>query len=113
MKNLKTKILTAILTVAPGMALASHVPGHVPQAVVKEFGQIYNIIQRIVNIVGGLFFAVAVLFIFYAAYLYLTAAGDPEKLTKAKNQLIYSIVAIAIGLIAFSVTTIVERFISG
>src|SRR3989344_9697025 len=109
MKNLKTKILTIALTAAPVLALAAPVP----QARVGSFEDILRILDRIINIAGGLFFAVAVLFIFFAAYLYLTAAGDPEKLTKAKNQLIYSIIAIAIGLIAFSVTTIVERFISG
>jgi hypothetical protein len=111
MKNLKTKILTAILTVAPALALAA-VKG--PQQVkITSYDQILRVLDNIINIIGTLFFTVAVVFIFYAAYLYLTAAGDPEKLTKAKNQLIYSIVAIAIGLIAFSVTTIVSRFISG
>src|SRR3989344_130181 len=113
MKNLKTKILTVVLTAAPVLALAQPLGQGVPRANVTEVGQILAILNRVINIVGGLFFAVAILFIFFAAYLYLTAAGDPEKLTKAKNQLIYSIIAIAIGLIAFSVTTIVERFISG
>src|SRR3989344_9338838 len=110
MKNLKSKILTVVLTASPVLALAQARP---PQARVGVVEDILRILDRVINIVGGLFFAVAVLFIFFAAYLYLTAAGDPEKLTKAKNQLIYSIIAIAIGLIAFSVTTIVERFISG
>lgn len=110
MKNLKTKILTLALTAAPVLAFGQARP---IQAKIGSVDDILRLVDRVINIIGGLFFAVAVIFIFFAGYKYLTAAGQPEKLTEAKNQLIYSIIAIAVGLIAFSVTTIVERFISG
>ncbi len=110
MKKLTNKILTLALAAAPALAFGQNQP---PQARIGSVDDILRIVDRIINILGGLFFAAAVIYIFFAAYLYLTAAGDPEKLTKAKNQLIYAIIGIAVGLVAFSVTTIVQRFING
>jgi len=112
MKSLTKKIIAASLLVVPLVSLAAApTPAGVPQVQLTDPNQIFRILQSVVNWVAAVFFTVAVLFIFYAAWLYLGAAGDPEKLGKAKDQLIYSIVAIAIGLIAFSVTQIVENFI--
>lgn len=110
MKKLTQKIVSAALLALPMLGFAQ-APSSPRVTTITSVQDIFDIIQTIINWLAATFFAVAVIFIFYAAYLYLTAAGDPEKLTKAKNQLIYSIVAIAIGLIAFSVTTIVSNFI--
>ena len=112
MKNIYKKVLILTLIVSPFLALAQF-GGSAPQAPIQDISDIEQIITRIVNWAIGLFFAVAVLFIFYAAYLYLTAAGEAEKLTQAKNQLIYAIIAIAIALVATSLTTVIKRFITG
>lgn len=73
---------------------------------------ITRIIVGLVNWITGLFFVAAILSLFYAAYLYLAAGGDPEKLGSAKNTLIYSIIAIAIALLASSVRFIVENILT-
>ena len=84
-----------------------------PQTGVTDLNAINRIIVTIVNWVMGLFFVAAVLFIFWAAYLYLTASGNPEQVTKAHNQLIYSIVAIAVALLAGSMRFIVANLLGG
>ncbi len=83
-----------------------------PQVNITSVDRIFQIIRNIVGYIQALFWIAATLFIFYAAYLYLTAAGDPEKVGVAKNQLIYAVIAIAIGLVAFSVPTIIGTFLS-
>lgn len=74
-------------------------------------------LQTILNNIGnwalGLLVALATLFIIYAAYLYLTAAGDEEQFTKAKNVLIYAAVAIGVGLLSKAVAYIVQQLIRG
>jgi hypothetical protein len=82
-----------------------------PQVNITSVDRIFDIIRKIVGYLQALFWIAATLFIFYAAYLYLTAAGDPEKVGAAKNQLIYAVIAIAIALVAFSVPTIVGTFL--
>ena len=62
-----------------------------------------DVITAVENVSGFLFkifMALAVVFIIIAALFYLTAAGNQTQLDKAKNILIYSIVAIVIALIA-------------
>ncbi len=104
------KYLTAGTLLLPILAFAQiTVPGaNVPTTNVRSINDITRIIVSLVNWITGLFFVAAILSLFYAAYLYLSAAGDEGTIEKAKNQLIYSIVAIAIALLAGSVRFIVE-----
>ncbi len=50
---------------------------------------------------------VAVGFIIYGAYLYVTSMGDPGKVKKAKQTLTYSIIGLIIVLLAFAIVTFV------
>ena len=112
MKNLTKKIVSATLLALPVIGLAQEFPGlNVPQTGIRDLPGINRVIATVVNWVTGLFFVVAILFLFYAAYLYLGAAGDPERLTKAKDQLVYSVVAIAVALLAGSIRYIVANLL--
>lgn len=53
--------------------------------------------------IDGIFWVLAIIFLLYAAFLYLTAAGSEEKLEKAKHALIYAIIACVIAILAFAV----------
>jgi len=45
--------------------------------------------------------------------LYLTSAGSPEKMTKAKTALIYAIAGIAIGVAASTISTVIVDILNG
>ena len=107
MKQVAKKLLTAALIASPALTLAQF-NVQTPDVGIRSLDQVSRIIVNLVNWVTGLFFVAAILFLFYAAYLYLGAAGDPERLTKAKDQLIYSVIAIAVALLASSIRFIVE-----
>lgn len=57
-----------------------------------------TIVNNIVSWVSGLLIAVAVLFVIYAAYLYLTSAGDAEKVKSASNYILYAVIATVVAL---------------
>ncbi|MEK9170527.1 MAG: hypothetical protein AAB674_02670 [Patescibacteria group bacterium] len=107
------KIIYIALLALPIIGFAQmNIPGlNPPQTGITSINDVNTVIVRIVNWVMGIFFVAAVLFIFWAAYLYLTAAGDTEKVSKAHNQLIYSIVAIAVALLAGSMRYIVANLL--
>ncbi|MDO8430037.1 MAG: pilin [bacterium] len=113
MKNLTKKVISATLLALPSLGFAQGVipSPNVPVTGVRSLDDVSRILVTLVNWVTGLFFVAAILFLFYAAYLYLGAAGDPERLTKAKDQLIYSVIAIAVALLAGSVRFIVESIL--
>jgi len=58
-----------------------------------------------------IFFIVAGIFIILAAFFYLTAAGSEDKVRKAKQQLMYAVVAIVIALFSTGVRGIIETLL--
>ncbi len=66
-------------------------------------GDIVDFIKYFLRWVSIIFFIIAVLFIIFAAFTYLTAAGDPTKVASAKDKLIYAAVAIIIVVLATGV----------
>ena len=53
-----------------------------------------TVFTTIVNYVNGFLALVIVIMIVYAGFLVLTAAGDEEKIKKAKNILIYIVIGV-------------------
>ena len=61
-------------------------------------------------IVGWMFtflVILAIIFVLVAAFKYLTASGDPEKVKAASHQLIYAAVAIVVAIFAKGVPLII------
>jgi hypothetical protein len=113
MKNLK-KIAAAFsgvtAAVLPILAMAQSLPS-APFTNVAGFKTFLCTV-----IVGWLFtflVVLAVIFVLVAAYKYLTAAGDPEKVKAAGNTLIYAAVAIVVALFARGLPLIVESLFAG
>lgn len=75
-------------------------------------GGVVDIIRQVVRWVYIIFFIIAVLLIIFAAFTYLTAGGDPEKVAEAKNRLIYAAVAIAVAFLAVGFEVIVRNFLT-
>jgi len=64
-------------------------------------GFIEMIINDLVIPIGGV---IAVLMIMYAGFLFVTAGGDPGKITKAKDALLYAAIGAAILLGAWTIS---------
>jgi len=45
-----------------------------------------------------------------AGVLFLTAAGDPQKLSQAKLAVIWGAVGVVVGIVAYSIIYLVEQF---
>ena len=67
-------------------------------------------------VIGWLFtflVVLAIVFVLVAAFKYLTAAGDPEKVKGASHQLIYAAVAIVVAILARAVPLLIGSFFGG
>jgi len=119
MNSLKTKIIAVALGVSvfglmAGIAMAqptNPVPGVTVVGPTTVTGLVV-VVQAIVKWVYIIFFTLAVLFILFAAFTYLTAGGEAEAVSKAKTQLIYAAVAIAVALLAVGFQTIISTFLT-
>ena len=113
MKNVvKSALLTSVL--APAIALAGDIGGISEQAPVAGGDvKIIDIITTLIGWLTALLIILAVVFIIWAAFIYLTAGGDTEKVGKANKMLIYAAVAIAIALLSQGIVFIVGQLATG
>lgn len=110
---MKQKLLAASLVVmalAPTtVALAAFGPIPIPEPVdVPSTESFYELLEVVANVIFTVLIILAVIFILFAAFYYLTAAGDPTKLEKAKTILIYAGVGIAVALVARGIPLLVR-----
>ncbi len=73
-----------------------------------------NLLDLTCVVFGWLFYfliALTVVFIVIAAYRYLTASGNPEKIKGATNTILYAAIAVAVALLAKSLPLIVGDFL--
>lgn len=61
-----------------------------------------SIVLTIVNFILGFLGLVAVLFVIYGGFLYVTSAGNGEKVDQGKKIITYAVVGIVIILISFA-----------
>ena len=83
------KIATGLIYLSPILALAQY---QVP-------GQLRLLVDTLTNYAIGIIIVISVLFIVYAAFVFLTSQGGPDT-AKARSIIIYSMVAIGVALLA-------------
>lgn len=84
---------------------------HPPSQEGFRFETILRIFATLISWIFTILLVIATLLIFYAAFLYLTAAGDTEKTKKAQQTLIYAAVGIAVALLAQGVQFLVKQLV--
>jgi hypothetical protein len=110
----------SILSLAlPVMAMAQNIPvpvaptnpGAPPQGHISSLQGVLNTVCIVFDWAFYFLVALAVIFIIFAAFKYLTAAGEPEKVKSAGGTLLYAAVAVGVALLARAVPLIVASFL--
>jgi len=70
-----------------------------------------RLVVRIGYFFGFAILAIAVIMILIAAFNFLTGGGNEEKITAARNYLIYALVGVGVALLAFWLPTVVGNVI--
>jgi hypothetical protein len=107
-----------IALVLPALAFAQNIPNptapgqtNVPQGNITS---LQSVLQSLCTVFAWAFYfliVLAVIFIIVAAFRYLTAAGDPEKVKGAGTMLLYTAIAIGVALLARAVPLVVGSFL--
>ncbi len=74
-------------------------------------GNLMNEVMVIINFALGVIGFVAVAFIIIGGVQYMTSQGDPGKITRAKNTIMYSVIGLVISLLAFAIVNFVLKSI--
>ena len=111
MSKLALKLGAAAVAFMPALAFAQSETA--PTDIITTGEDLESLLGTIRDWFFTIFLVVAVIFLIWAAFKYLTAAGDSEKVGEAKTALIYSIVAIAVALLAGSLTSLIANVLVG
>jgi hypothetical protein len=108
----------AISFVLPALAFAQDIttPGpatgtNVPQANITSLQSILNDLCVVFAWMFYFLIVVAVIFVIVAAFKYLLAGGDPEKVKAAGATLLYAAVAIGVALLAKAIPLVIGSFL--
>lgn len=94
------KILFALVLIS---LLALPVVGLAQVADIKT-----KINKLITDVLQPIIVVVAILFAVLAAFNFLTAAGDPEKVKSARNFILYALVGVIVAYLAGAIVTAIE-----
>ncbi len=110
-KNKKILGIIALAAITVPMLVAAQNPPILPEPTITTYGGVINVIKTATNWLFGILLVVAVIFLIYAAFLYLTSGGDEEKTKKARSYIIYAVIALAVGILAQSIVALVGNFL--
>lgn len=79
---------------------------------IKNEKDVIKIIIKIVGILYTAFWVIAVGAIVWAAFLFLTAGGEEEKVSRAKKMLFYAVIASVVALLAVGINSILTNVLS-
>ncbi len=104
-------ILALLFSIPSGAVFAAYV-NKLPDTAISTSGfqGVIDYINQASSWLFGILLVVVVTFLIYAAFLYLTSGGDEEKTKKAKSYIIYAVVALAVGILAAGIVTLVGSF---
>ena len=63
--------------------------------------------NTIINVVIGVIGFVAVAFIIFGGFQYTTSTGDPGKVKKAKDTILYGIIGLVVAMLAYAIVNFV------
>jgi len=112
MKKIVALIALSVLTlsVAPFVFAVDESPVTFgPQ--VDTIPKLMGLVNTIINWIFTALIVTAIIFILISAFGWLTSGGDPAKTEKARNQLLYAIIAIVIGALAKGLVLLVGNLL--
>lgn len=92
-----------------GGGISSTNTGNVPQALDGDEGMVKKVVNVMLYAIG----IIAVVMIIFGGIKYSTSAGDSNKVTSAKNTLLYAVVGLVVAIFAYAIVNWVFTQTSG
>ena len=108
MKKVLPALVLISLLVVPVVSLAQET---IPEGVIDAPEDLIDLIDTIADWIFTALMAIAVIFLVIAGFMWVTAGGNVENTTKARQMLINALIGIAIGLGAKGLVAVVRTLI--
>lgn len=113
MEKLWKKVIAVAPFLIPSMALAQGGLIGVPSPVGTAQGDLPSVILRIINYVLTIVGVVALAYLVYGGFMYITSAGNEDKIEEAKGILVNAVVGIVVIAVAAALVNFVIRGVGG
>jgi len=108
-KKLAVALSSATLLVLPLVTLADLSAGDTSTPGIISNPSLIGIINDVLNFIWPLFIGLAILMFLVAGFLFLTSMGDPDKVSTARQAVLWGVVGVVVGLIAFSIPFVIRQ----
>ena len=104
-KKIIALVSSVSLIALPLVAMADINPGPAPD---QQNISVTQIVNLVLNFIWPLFVGFAVIMFLIAGFVFLTSQGDPAKVQVARQAVLWGVVGVVIGVIAFSIPFIIR-----
>jgi hypothetical protein len=104
-KILITSLITALFSL---YLLPVVVSAQEPPTPIKNTGDIIRVLNNVRNVIWAILGVIVVIMFIWAGVTFVTAEGDPGKVEKARNRILYGVIGIIIGLLAGGILLLVQ-----
>ena len=120
MKKLVVKASLLLSSLIPTVAFAQNPfdPGSgsstlptLPTNTPRSFSGLIDVIVTISQWMFGILMALSIVFILYAAFLYIISQGNEDRIKMAKTILIYAVIGLVVAVLAGGINVIVQDFV--
>lgn len=80
-------------------------------APITNFSELEGVLMNISRWMFGILMALSIVFILYAAFLYIISQGNEERIKTAKTILIYAVVGLVVAVLAGGINMVIQDFI--
>ena len=105
--NKKIVALASLATLALPLAAYAILPPVTPGGNANL--SVIGIVNVILNFLWPIFIGFAVIMFIIAAFMFITAQGDGDKVASARQFVIWGVVGVAVGILAFSIPYVVQN----
>lgn len=109
MKKIDIVLASLTLLGLPGVILAQFNQTQQPFLPAGNITSLWFVIIAILNFIWPIFIGFAIIMLLLAGFLFLTAQGEPSKVKEARFAVIWGVVGIIVGILAFSIPFIVRN----
>ncbi len=106
-KKISLLLLLLFLSTVPVAISADINPGPAPTGIADISAT--GVMNQILNLMWPLFVGTAVIMLLVAGFSFLASMGDPAKVAAARLSVLWIIIGIVVGILAFSIPLIIRN----
>ena len=103
--------MTAKRAWVAGAALVALLAPLVASAAVNNMDDVLRVLERLISWIFTILLVLATLVTLYAAFLYMSSSGDPEKIRTATHTLLYVVIGAVVALVSRGVISLTKQLV--